>query len=79
MARILMFGHLQDLAGWREREVAADTLSALKTGLLAENAGLGERLLRPDVMAIVNHTVVRTDCPLDDADEVAFAPPVSGG
>jgi molybdopterin synthase sulfur carrier subunit len=79
MARVLMFGHLQDLAGWREREVVATTLSDLKTGLLAENAGLGQRLLEADVLVVVNHTVVRGDHPLTDADEVAFAPPVSGG
>ena len=35
MARVLLFGPLRDLAGWRERDgLEADTIGALKTLLV---------------------------------------------
>ncbi|MCX6622589.1 MAG: hypothetical protein NTY38_16270 [Acidobacteria bacterium] len=42
-----MFGALSDLAGWRERQVEADSVSALRDRLTAEDAGLGAALLGP--------------------------------
>ena len=36
MARVLLFGPLRDLAGWRERDVAGETLSGLRAALSAE-------------------------------------------
>ncbi|MBB5745412.1 MoaD/ThiS family protein [Brevundimonas variabilis] len=79
MARVLMFGVLQDLAGWRTREIDTTSLSALTDLLMTEDAVLGERLSRPGVFAVVNQTMVRTDVILAPDDEVAFVPPVSGG
>ncbi len=79
MARVLMFGALQDVAGWRERTIDAASLDALKARLSAEDAALGERLSRPGVFAVVNQTMVRGEHPLAPDDEVAFVPPVSGG
>ncbi len=79
MARVLMFGALQDLAGWRMRDVDVATLSDLKTLLADEDAALGSRLSGPGVFAVVNQTMVRGDVALSADDEVAFVPPVSGG
>ncbi|MBU1346862.1 MAG: MoaD/ThiS family protein [Alphaproteobacteria bacterium] len=79
MARVLMFGAMQDVAGWRERTIDAASLDALKALLTAEDADLGERLSGPGVFAVVNQTMVRGQHPLAPDDEVAFVPPVSGG
>jgi len=78
MARVLLFGSLADVAGWREREMAGDSVEALRTAL-AQDERLAERLARPGLMTVVNQVVVRGDHPVGPNDEVAFAPPVSGG
>ena len=78
MARVLLFGPLQDVAGWREREVAAGSLAELRAAL-SEDAALGEALARPGVQAAVDKAVVRGDAPLAPGAEVAFLPPMSGG
>lgn len=79
MARVLLFGRLADAAGWRERTVAADSLSALRAALTASDARLGEALAGPGVQAVVDKTILRGDGPLTAASEVAFLPPMSGG
>lgn len=79
MARVLMFGALAGCAGWRERTIAAATLAELKALLTREDPFLGERLNGPAVFAVLNKAMIRGDHPLQDDDEVAFVPPVSGG
>ncbi len=79
MPRVLMFGALQDLAGWRERTIDAATLNDLRALLTAEDAALGARLNGPGVFAVIHREMVRGDRPLSPDDEVAFVPPVSGG
>ena len=79
MARVVMFGALASLAGWRERSIDVEGLDALKRLLAAEDPALGERLSSAGVFAVVNQDMVRGDCPLEADDEVAFVPPVSGG
>ncbi len=79
MARVLLFGPLRDLAGWREREVEAASLSALRAHLSADDPALGAALGGPGVQAAVDRAVVRGDAPLAASAEVAFLPPMSGG
>lgn len=79
MATVLLFGRLADVAGWRERKVEADSLSALRATLTAADALLGEALAGPGVQAAVDKTLLRGDAPLTAASEVAFLPPMSGG
>lgn len=79
MARVLMFGALQDLAGWRERDIDVGSLNELRGILATEDAALGRRLEGPGVFAVVNREMARADRPLSPDDEVAFVPPVSGG
>lgn len=79
MARVLLFGRLADVAGWREREVEATSLSALRAALTAADALLGEALAGPGVQAAVDKTLLRGDIALTAASEVAFLPPMSGG
>ena len=79
MAKVLLFGRLSDLAGWRERQVESPFLSALKARLGDEDAGLGEALAGPGVQVALDQVIVRGDAPLNAATEVAFLPPMSGG
>jgi molybdopterin synthase sulfur carrier subunit len=79
--RVLLFGRLSDIAGWRERSLdpAPATLSALHDMLAESDAALGEALAGPGVQVALDKTIVRGDCPLAPGMEVAFLPPMSGG
>jgi sulfur-carrier protein len=79
MARVLLFGPLRDLAGWRERELAAASLEELRRTLGAEDPALGEALAAPGVQVALDQAIVRGDAALSAAAEVAFLPPMSGG
>jgi len=81
MTKVLLFGRLSDLAGWRERvfEPAPATLSALKAEIAAVDPDLGAALDGPGVQAAVDKTIVRGDPSVASAHEVAFLPPMSGG
>ena len=78
--RVLLFGRLRDVAGWREREVSGPaSLDALRDWLAGEDPALGAALVGPGVQAAVDKAIVRGDCALSAASEVAFMPPMSGG
>jgi molybdopterin synthase sulfur carrier subunit len=81
MARILLFGPLRDVAGWRERELnpVPKTLSALRALLSAEDPALGAALAGRGVQTAVDKALVRGDVNLTPGMEVAFLPPMSGG
>jgi molybdopterin synthase sulfur carrier subunit len=79
--RVLLFGRLGDIAGWRERSLdpPPTSLSALKALLAGLDAALGEALNGPGVQAAVDRAIVRGDVALGSGAEVAFLPPMSGG
>jgi molybdopterin synthase sulfur carrier subunit len=79
--RVLLFGPLRDVAGWRERTLTPEplTLVDLKGVLAHENVALGDALSRPGVQTAVDKVIVRGDTRLSAAAEVAFLPPMSGG
>ena len=79
--RVLLFGPLGDLAGWRERRIdpPAASLFALRDRLTLEDAALGAALIGRGVQAAVDKAVTRGDAPLHPSAEVAFLPPMSGG
>jgi molybdopterin synthase sulfur carrier subunit len=79
MARVLLFGPLRDLAGWRERELAAASLAELRRALTAEDPRLAEALAAPGVQVALDQAIVRGDAALSPGAEVAFLPPMSGG
>jgi len=79
MARVLLFGPLRDLAGWREREIDIASLAALRSFLVDEDADLGAALAGPGVQVAVDQALVRGDRDLSAGSEVAFLPPMSGG
>ena len=79
--RVLLFGRLSDIAGWRERtfDPAPASLSALKALLTAADARLGEALCAKGVQATIDKVLVRGDRALAAGAEVAFLPAMSGG
>ena len=79
MARVLLFGPLRDLAGWRERELAATSLAELRQALGADDPALAAALAAPGVQVALDQAIVRGDVALSAAAEVAFLPPMSGG
>jgi molybdopterin synthase sulfur carrier subunit len=80
-ARVLLFGRLRDVAGWRERLVdpAPASLSALRTLLAHEDPALGEALSAKGVQAAIDKVIVRGDVAIQAGAEVAFMAPMSGG
>ncbi len=79
MARVLLFGRLSDLAGWRERELDSLSIASLRALLATEDAALGEALRGPGVQVALDQAIVRGDAALTPRSEVAFLPPMSGG
>ena len=79
MARVLLFGRLADVAGWREEEVEADSIITLHEKLAVDHFELGEALARPGVQVAVDRVITRWDTSLSPDSEVAFLPPMSGG
>jgi sulfur-carrier protein len=79
MARVLLFGPLRDLAGWRDRQIESESLGALRAFLADEDADLGAALGGKGVQVAVDQAVVRGDVALTAGSEVAFLPPMSGG
>ncbi|MFO1013047.1 MAG: MoaD/ThiS family protein [Caulobacteraceae bacterium] len=81
MTKVLLFGRLSDIAGWRERSFdrAPATLFALKALLAQEDGELGKALDGKGVSAALDRVLVRGDRPLTHGSEVAFMPPMSGG
>ena len=81
VTRVLLFGRLSDLAGWRDRSFrpSATSLSALKALIAAEDPALAAALDGPGVRAAVDQDLVQGDAVLKAGAEVAFMPAMSGG
>jgi len=79
MARVLLFGRLADEAGWREREVEAQSLAALRACIADDDANLAQAQAGPGVQVAVDKAIVRGEAALVGSTEVAFLPPMSGG
>jgi len=79
--RVLLFGRLADVAGWRDRLVDPPpaTLSALQQQIGAEDPQLAEALAGVGVRAAVDQVLSRADVSLSGVKEVAFMSPMSGG
>ena len=79
MARVLLFGPLRDLAGWRARDIESPSVASLRATLASEDEALGAALSAPGVQVAVDQALVRGDAGLSARSEVAFLPPMSGG
>lgn len=77
--KLVFLGRLEDAAGAAERVVApAETIAAVLAALEPE---LAQSLQGERVRWAVNGALCHRDAvpPLEDGDEIAFLPPVSGG
>jgi len=81
MTRVLLFGRLSDVAGWRERVIDPPpaSLAALRALIAEAWPDLGAALNGRGVQAAVDRALVRGDVVLTAGSEVAFLPPMSGG
>lgn len=82
--KILYFAWLRQKIGKGEENIALPSdvgnVSDLIALLRARGDGYSEAFADPShVRAAVNHAHVRFDAKLEDDDEVAFFPPVTGG
>ena len=77
---IRLFARLRDLVGQTEftREVAAPATAASVWQVLVDEYPAARDYERTMSVA-VNATYARLTTPVEDGDEVAFLPPVSGG
>ena len=78
--KVRLFARLREIAGSPEfeREIAdAATLASVWDQLAREYPDMAP--YRGSISAAVNAEYARMDAPLNDGDEVAFLPPVSGG
>ena len=80
MARVLLFGALRDLAGWREQIFdGVSDLTGLRSDIARLYPDLAEAISGPGVQVAVNKALVRGNSILSAGAEVAFLPPMSGG
>ena len=78
--KVLFFASCRDLIGTGEREMTLPdgaTVMDLISKLALEQARFTD--LAPSLMISINQAYVERDAKLQDGDEVAFIPPVSGG
>ena len=78
--KVLFFGLLKDIAGRAEDTLELPDGSRLEAAF-EHYAGLHPKLreLRPSILAARNQQFAQPSAALEDGDEVAFLPPVSGG
>ncbi|MCC7125870.1 MAG: molybdopterin converting factor subunit 1 [Acidobacteria bacterium] len=77
---VRLFARLRELAGTGEfvREVPSGaTVATVWQALVAEHPALGA--YASSMSCAVNAEYAKRTAPVDDGDEVAFLPPVSGG
>ena len=78
--KLLFFASCRDLIGTGERQMTLSdgaTVTDLISKLASEQARFTD--MAPSLMVSVNQAYVERDAELQDGDEVAFIPPVSGG
>lgn len=81
MIKVLFFAQTRELVGVDEVEVSAEfqTVEQLRVHL-ASRPGKWDLALEPGrLLAAVNQSIVPLEHTLNDGDEVAFFPPVTGG
>lgn len=81
MIKVLFFAQVKELVGVDQLEVSAEfsTAEALRAHL-ASRGDKWQLALEPGKLLVaVNQTICALDSGLNDGDEVAFFPPVTGG
>lgn len=82
MVKVLFFAQLKEQLGCGDYDVAVDstvTLAWLKEHLVKENEHWREHFANKKLLMAVNQEMVDASAQVNDGDEVAFFPPVTGG
>lgn len=81
MIRVLFFAQVRELTDTGEIEVAETyaTAELLRAALAARSERWALALDKENLLVAVNQTLMSLSHPLQDGDEVAFFPPVTGG
>jgi molybdopterin converting factor small subunit len=82
MIKIVFLGKLKDVSGQAEFNIAApQTLLGYLENLATAQPDLHEALTATGIRCALNLKLIANgqDCNLQDGDELAFMPPVSGG
>lgn len=81
--KVLFFGEFRELAGGSEfpqtLPLARASLADLCELLRTRNDQFLRILADPDLVIAVNQVTIDGDCKLQDGDEIAFFPPITGG
>ncbi|WP_076414030.1 molybdopterin synthase sulfur carrier subunit [Shewanella sp. UCD-KL12] len=83
MINVLFFAQVRELLGESTLAVEANELTSTAEGVRAQLAAKddkwGKILASDKLLVAVNQTISGWDTPVEDGDEVAFFPPVTGG
>ncbi|AQS40562.1 molybdopterin synthase subunit MoaD [Shewanella psychrophila] len=83
MINVLFFAQVRELLGQSALAVEASestvTAEDLRAQLAAKDDKWGKVLAADKLLVAVNQTISSWDTPVEDGDEVAFFPPVTGG
>ncbi|QLE83778.1 molybdopterin synthase sulfur carrier subunit [Shewanella sp. Scap07] len=83
MINVLFFAQVRELLGDGNVSVEANdtnnTAEGLRAQLAAKDDKWGKVLASDKLLVAVNQTISSWDTPVQDGDEVAFFPPVTGG
>ena len=83
MIKLLFFGRLGDFSENIELNIKCPeievTPNKVRSLLSEDNVNLGRELAAAQVLVAVNKVIVGWDYPINDGDELAFLPPVTGG
>lgn len=82
MIKVLFFASLRDQVGCGSLSFEItedDNVTKVTERLIAEHPDWREPLSREGLLLAVNQSLVKSGHPLQDGDELAFMPPVTGG
>lgn len=83
MINVLFFAQVRELLGTAKLSLEAgeqtQTAEALRAMLAATDDKWAKVLTSDKLLVAVNQTISQWDTPVNDGDEVAFFPPVTGG
>ncbi|MBU1393615.1 MAG: molybdopterin synthase sulfur carrier subunit [Gammaproteobacteria bacterium] len=83
MINVLFFAQVRELLGTAKLSLEANeqtqTAEALRATLAATDDKWAKVLSSDKLLVAVNQTISQWDTPVNDGDEVAFFPPVTGG
>lgn len=81
MIKVLFFAQVRELIETDELQLAAEfaTAEALRQHLASRGEKWALALQSGKLLVAINQTLMPLDSPIQDGDEVAFFPPVTGG